>query len=138
MVSVLLISSMVLGLTSLSGCGRSDGNNSAKKEKKKEIITLDVFCEFGNFHGVQEGWMADILKEKFNVKLNITPFFSDEYEKRLKEKDLGDILLFQESSTIYSEILKKGLLYDWNHDDLLEKHGPYIKDHMGHARKKIQ
>lgn len=138
MVSVLLISSMVLALTSLSGCGRSDGNNSAKKEKKKEIITLDVFCEFGSFHGVQEGWMADILKEKFNVKLNITPFFSDEYEKRLKEKDLGDILLFQESSTIYSEILKKGLLYDWNHDDLLEKHGPYIKDHMGNALKKNQ
>ena len=137
MTSMLLISSMAVGLTAdLSGCGKSSGGSSKRKEKKDEVITVDAFCEYGSFYGVQEGWIADILKEKFNVKLNITPFFQDEYEKRLKEKDLGDILLFQESSTSYSEVLKKGLLYDWNRDDLLAKHGPYIKDHLENALRR--
>lgn len=136
-ISFFLISSMAISLISgLSGCGESDGGSSVRREKEKEIITLNVFNEQGSYHGVQEGWMADILKKKFNVKLNITPFFSEEYEKRLKEKDLGDILLFQENSSIYGEVLNKGLLYDWNHDDLLAKHGSYLKDNLENALKK--
>lgn len=137
--SVLLVSSMALGLTaSLSGCEKSNGRSSSKKEKEKETITLDVFNEYGSFNGIQEGWVADILKEKFNVKLNITPYIYGEFEERINKKDLGDILLFWESGSTYSDVLKKDLLYDWNRDDLLAKHGPYIKDHMGDALRKNQ
>lgn len=134
-ISLLLVSSICM-TAGLSGCEKSDDGSSAKREKEKKVITLEVFNEFGSYHGLQEGWIADILKEKFNVELNITPHFPEEYEKRLKEKDLGDILLFFESATTYGDVLKKGLLYDWNQDDLLAKHGSYIKDHLEDALQK--
>lgn len=136
-ISLLLVSSICMTV-SLSGCEKSNDGGSAKREKEKESITLEVFNEYGSYHGIQEGWIADILKEKFNVELNITPHFPEEYEKRLKEKDLGDILLFLESATTYGDALKNGLLYDWNHDDLLARHGSYIKGHLGNALRKNQ
>ena len=62
--SMLLATSMIVGSTSfLAGCG----------SKKNEIVTLDVYSQLANYSGVQTGWIADILKDKFKVKLNIIP-----------------------------------------------------------------
>ena len=58
--SMLLATSMIVGSTSfLAGCG----------SKKNEIVTLDVYSQLANYSGVQTGWIADILKDKFKVKL---------------------------------------------------------------------
>ena len=54
---------MTVGMTSaLTGCG----------SKKNETITLEVYSQLANYSGLQTGWIADILKDKFNVKLKIT------------------------------------------------------------------
>ena len=36
-----------------------------------ETVTLTVYSQLSNYEGEQIGWFADIMKEKFNVKLNI-------------------------------------------------------------------
>lgn len=127
--SMLLISSMVVGSTAvLSGCG----------SKKQEVVTLDVYSQLANYSGMQTGWIADILKEKFNVKLNIIPDADGVYETRMESGDLGDIVVWGNDSDKYPTAVKNGLLYDWNEDDVLAEYGPYIKKHMSAALKKNQ
>lgn len=125
--SVTLAASMAIGMTTtLSGCG----------SKKNETITLDVYSQLANFSGLQTGWIADILKEKFNVKLNITPDGDGVYETRMEDGNLGDIIIFGNDQDDYTGAVKAGVLYDWNEDDLLKEEGSYIKKHMPDAIKK--
>ena len=46
-----------------------------KKEKEKcpykEFITVDVFDAPANFQGIQSGWFAKVVKDRFNMELNI-------------------------------------------------------------------
>ena len=82
--ALLMMSSLVV---SVVGCGNFGG-------KKSETITLDVYSQLANYSGVQTGWIADILKEKFNVKLNIIPEGDGVYETRMEEGNLGDIVVW--------------------------------------------
>lgn len=127
--SVLLAASMVVGCTSfLSGCG----------SKKNEVVTLDVYSQLANYSGVQTGWIADILKDKFKVKLNIIPDADGVYETRMEDGNLGDIVVWGNDSDKYPTAVKNGLLYDWNEDDLISEYGKYIKKNMPDALKKNQ
>ena len=36
-------------------------------------ITLDVYSQLANFSGIQQGWGATLLKDKFGVEINIIP-----------------------------------------------------------------
>ena len=36
-----------------------------------ETVTLNVYSQLANYEGEQIGWFAQIMKDKFNVKLNI-------------------------------------------------------------------
>ena len=125
--SALLVSSMVVGC--LTGCGGS---------KTDEVITLDVYSQLANYSGMQTGWIADIIKEKFNVKLNIIPDGDGVYETRMEDGNLGDIVVWANDSDKYPNAVKAELLYDWNEDDLLTEYGPYIKENMQQALKKNQ
>ena len=127
--SMLLATSMIVGSTSfLAGCG----------SKKNEIVTLDVYSQLANYSGVQTGWIADILKDKFKVKLNIIPDGDGVYETRMEDGNLGDIVVWGNDSDKYPTAVKNGLLYDWNEDNILKDYGPYIKKHMHDAIKKNQ
>lgn len=127
--SMLLISSMVVGSTAmLTGCGSS----------KDEVVTLDVYSQLANYSGLQTGWIADVLKKKFNVKLNIISDGDGVYETRMEDGDLGDIMVWANDSDRYPTAVKNGLLYDWNEDDLLSDYGKYIKKHMSAALTKNQ
>lgn len=128
--SLLLAGSLLVGTTAtLSGCG-----GGSKKEK---AITLDVYSQLANYSGLQTGWIADILLEKFNVKLNIIPDGDGVYETRMEDGDLGDIIIFGDENK-YAEAVKAGVLFDWNEDDILADMGPYIKENMPDAIKKNQ
>lgn len=129
LVSMFLVSSMVVGSTAvLSGCG----------SKKDEVITLDVYSQLANYSGIQTGWIADILEEKFKVKLNIIPEGSGVYETRMESGNLGDIVVWANDNDKYPNAVKNGLLYDWNEDDLVGEFGPDIKANMQDALKKNQ
>ena len=85
-VSVVLCSIMTAALV-LTGCGKSSDSSSSSKSsekttadessssssnsKYKKEITIDVFGAMANYQGIQSGWFAKVVKEKFNMKLNI-------------------------------------------------------------------
>ena len=50
------------------------GNGCAKEKEAnlyEEFIVVDVFDSLANFQGIQSGWFAEIVKDKFNMELNI-------------------------------------------------------------------
>ena len=110
MLAVLLAGSMVVGSTSmLTGCGT----------KKNGVIKLDFYSQLANTKGIQTGWGADVLKEKFNVELNIIPDADGVYQTRAQNGNLGDIVIWGSDSKDYVDAVKNNLLLDWNEDDLL-------------------
>ena len=101
-----------------------------------ETVTLNVFDQLANYSGEQIGWFGQIMLEKFNVKLNIIPDSDGVYETRMESGNLGDIVIWGNDSDEYLQAVDKGMLYDWEEDDLLDEYGPYIKEHMPAALEK--
>lgn len=102
----------------------------------EETVTLDVFDQLANYSGEQIGWFGQIMKEKFNVVLNIIPDPDGVYETRMESGNLGDIVIWGNDGDEYLQAVEKGMLYDWNEDDLLDEYGSYIKANMSHALEK--
>lgn len=123
--TLLLVSVMVCGM--FAGCG---------KGSKDGTITLTVFSELANYSGEQVGWVAKLLKEKFNVVLNIIPSTDGVYETRMESGNLGDIVVWGSDGENYTRAIEAGLLYDWNEDNLVQEYGPYIYANMQGALKK--
>ena len=127
--ATILAAGMMLG--TLAGCGSGGGSAS----KKGDPITITVFSQRANYSGEQVGWSADIMKEKFNVVLNIVPNSDGVMDTRLESGNLGDIVVFG-SEQDYMKAVSAGALFDWEEDGILEEYGPYIKENMSHALEK--
>ncbi len=102
----------------------------------EETVTLDVFDQLANYSGEQIGWFGQVMLEKFNVKLNIIPDPDGVYETRMESGNLGDIVIWGNDGDEYLQAVEKGMLYDWNEDDLLAEYGPYIVENMSAALQK--
>lgn len=103
----------------------------------EETVTLDVYSQLSGYQGEQKGWFAQILLDKFNVKLNFTFDGSDDfYERQVESGDLGDIIIFGTDSDQYRAAIRDGFLLDWEKDGVLETYGSYIKSHMEKALEK--
>ena len=126
MLSVVLAGTMLVGIsTGATGC--IGGKKAAK------TVTLDVYSQLANFSGMQSGWIADIIKEKFNAKLNIIPNGSGVFQTRMQDGNLGDIVIWGSDADDYSKAVKNNLLYNWNEDNLLKEEGPHIYKNMKDA-----
>ena len=101
-----------------------------------ETVTLTVYSQLSNYEGEQIGWFADILKEKFNVKMNIISNGDGVFDTRMESGNLGDIVLFGADGDEYTRAYQNGMLLDWNEDDILSDYAPYIKNHMAAALEK--
>jgi len=82
----------------------------------KKEITVDVFDDLANYQGIQSGWFAKIVKDKFNMKLNmIAPNVAGGgetlFNTRSAAGDLGDLVVLGSSQHL-DEALKGGLLLD--------------------------
>ena len=113
--------------------GEGSGTNENTEENNgiipKETLTLTVYSErTGNF-GEQTGWFAKILKDRFNIKLEILPAGYDSFKAGKENGNLADILVLCEED--YKEARDAGCLLDWEKDGLLDEYGEYIKDHAG-------
>lgn len=103
----------------LMGCG-------AQKEcEYEEFIVVDVFDNQANFQGIQSGWFAKIVKEKFNMELNIiAPNVSGGgdtlYEMRVAAGNLGDLIICSASKGELQDLVDAGMLYDME-DSLRDK-----------------
>lgn len=133
--STMLVAAILGGC--LSGCGSTQtSSESSSASSSGDPITLTVFSELANYSGEQVGWSAQLLKEKFNVILNIIPETDGVYETRMESGNLGDIVVWGSDGENYTKAVNAGLLYDWNEDNLLEEYGPYILENMPYALEK--
>ncbi|MBQ9119994.1 MAG: hypothetical protein IJY09_08100 [Lachnospiraceae bacterium] len=119
-----LLMSGVMAL-SMAGCGSKE-----EEAASKEPVTLTVFSQLANYSGEMTGWSAKILKDKFNVVLNIVQDTEGVYDTRMQEGDLGDIVIWGSDGDKYQKAASTGMLYDWEKGDLLKTYGPYIADNM--------
>ncbi|MGN0166199.1 MAG: hypothetical protein ACI39R_08450 [Lachnospiraceae bacterium] len=126
-IALLLVACMSLSL--LSGCG-------SKTKNTEEPIVLEVYSQLANYSGEMKGWFAELLLQKFNVKINLISDGEGVYETRMESGDLGDIVVWGADGEKYLNAVKEGLLFDWEEDDLLADYGPYIKEHMADALEK--
>ncbi|MBF0011062.1 ABC transporter substrate-binding protein [Enterococcus casseliflavus] len=110
----------LLGMTllgSLAGCGgaaESDTDAASSESGYDETITIDVYNGLANYMGMQEGWFAKIVRDKFNMELNIiAPNVAGNgdtlYQTRTAAGDLGDLIIVDNGQQ-YNELVEAGLL----------------------------
>lgn len=112
----------LLGMTllgNLAGCGGaadSDTDAASSESGYDETITIDVYNGLANYMGMQEGWFAKIVRDKFNMELNIiAPNVAGNgdtlYQTRTAAGDLGDLIIVDNGQQ-YNELVEAGLLTD--------------------------
>ncbi len=85
-----------------------------------EELTLDIFDNAANYQGEQPGWFAVVVKNKFNLKLNIlAPQVSGDqlYQTRAAAGNLGDIVIIDNDQWV--DCIASGLVVDLT--DILPK-----------------
>lgn len=99
-------------------------------EKKKnshpyeEFIVVDVFDSQANFQGIQSGWFAKVVKDKYNMELNIiAPNVAGGgdtlFEMRSAAGNLGDLIITGSDNGKLEQLVTAGLILDMS---------PYLKD----------
>jgi len=152
--SLLVLLSTVLLLSMLAAC--SSKNNDPQPtttpknpgttpeveatEPKRDEITIDVFSMLSNFSGEQTGWFAHVLKEKFNVKLNIIASNLEgggdiKFQSMMASGDLGDLVVFGDTDSKYLDAIAAGMLLDWTKDGLVDTYG---KNMLQYAPKALE
>ncbi len=104
---------------------------AAEGEKKYEkFITVDVFDQQANYQGIQSGWFAEVVKQKFNMELNIiAPNVAGGgdtlYQTRSAAGDLGDLILMTCAGGKLQDLVTAGLVIDLT--DYLPGHENLLK-----------
>lgn len=123
--------------TGIEAPSRTEAEQDLADILPAEPVTLEVYSQLSSYQGEQQGWFAQILLEKFHVKLNfIYDGSEDFYSRRAESGSLGDIVIWGTDSDQYHSAIRNGLLLDWEEDGLLEEYGSYMKEHMKKALEK--
>lgn len=114
----------------LTGCSGSE-NSPASEEPSSSVntnegtsqstgaidhskpLTITVFDNAANYQGEQTGWYGKLIKDKFNITLNIlAPQVAGDqlYKTRTAAGDLGDLLIIDNSQL--EELIPAGLVMD--------------------------
>ncbi|NTV78317.1 MAG: ABC transporter substrate-binding protein [Clostridiales bacterium] len=93
--------------------------------KYEDFITVDVFDSQANYQGIQSGWFAEVVKQKFNMELNIiAPNVAGGgdtlYQTRSAAGDLGDLILMTTAGGKLQDLVSAGLVVDMT--DLIAGH----------------
>ncbi|MBR6308234.1 MAG: sugar ABC transporter substrate-binding protein [Lachnospiraceae bacterium] len=126
---VAMLLSLTLVAASLAGCGKTTDSASstgtqASTEKKDdggasasassdETLVVEVYDEAANYQGTQTGWFAKVVKDRFNIELNIiAPQVAGDavYQTRTATGNLGDIVVLD--PTHFSDCVQAGLIKD--------------------------
>ena len=142
LVSLLCVAAMSVGL--LAGCGNgatesgstessssgsttsttTDSGSTGSADASGEAMTFEIFDVAANYQGVQTGWFAKVVKDRFNIELNIiAPQVAGDaiYQTRASSGNLGDILILEAGQ--FKECVETGLVKDisadiWNCSNL--------------------
>ena len=107
-----------------------DAEEPAETETELEPLTLDIFDNAANYQGEQVGWFGHVVKEKFNLTLNIlAPQISGDqlYQTRAAAGDLGDIVIIDNAQWV--DCIPAGLVAPL--DDWLAN-STYLNEYMDH------
>ena len=52
-------------------CSCGNGKKASKVVDDNAPMTLEIFDVAANYQGMQTGWFAKVVKDKFNIELNI-------------------------------------------------------------------
>ena len=126
---VALLLSLTLVAASLTGCGKTtdSGNGGTTSTSKTEsststasnggssdeLLTIEIYDEAANYQGTQTGWFAKVVKDRFNIELNIiAPQVAGDavYQTRTATGNLGDIVVLD--PTHFSDCVQAGLIKD--------------------------
>lgn len=112
--SLLLCTVLLSG--GLYGCGTGKISDSSACPYE-ETIVVDVFDSLANFQGIQSGWFAKIVKDKFNMELNIiAPNVSGGgetlFETRCAAGNLGDLIICTAENGTLEELISSNLIID--------------------------
>ena len=106
-----IITLMAVSTALLCSCG--NGKKDSKVVDENAPITLEIFDVAANYQGMQTGWFAKVVKDRFNIELNIiAPQVPGDsiYQLRASSGNLGDIVLLE--STQFQDCLEAGLIKD--------------------------
>lgn len=133
-ISTLLVLSLAISM--FTGCGKNEEkegtstsgsttNTSTTGEtgttttenKYEKFLTVDVFCSQANYQGIQSGWFAKVVKDKFNMELNIiAPNVAGGgdtlFQTRSAAGNLGDIVMIGSENGRLADTVKAELLMD--------------------------
>ncbi|ACZ30219.1 extracellular solute-binding protein family 1 [Xylanimonas cellulosilytica DSM 15894] len=123
--AIALLMAPVLGALTLTAC--SSGANAEDDTSAEPValdqdwstsdpITIDVFDGLANYQGIQSGWFGKLVKDKFNMELNIiAPNVAGGgdtlYNTRVAGGDLGDLIITDKGEKM-DELIAGGLLLD--------------------------
>lgn len=106
----------VAAATMFAGCGSSNASASVDTSDDGKLMTVDVYDDLANFQGIQSGWYAKIIKDKFNMKLNIiapnVSGGSTTFDTRSAAGNLGDIIITSTQSGRPAKLIKSKLIAD--------------------------
>lgn len=118
--SLALVGAMTASL--FAGCGNDSSKSSTAKNSKhggpyEDFITVDVYDSQANFQGIQSGWFAKVVKDKFNMELNIiAPNVAGGgdtlYQTRSANGNLGDLIIINADQSKLKDMVSADLLYD--------------------------
>ena len=103
LLACLLTLAMVLSLGIFSTVAMAD----------EEPLVITFYDEAANYHGTQTGWFAKVVKDRFNIELNIIApqvIGSEVYATRMMDGDLGDVIIVDKSKM--KTLLEAGVLKD--------------------------
>lgn len=142
-ISTLVVLSLAISM--FSGCGKVEEKDSTSgsttstntstngetgttktEDKYEKFLTVDVFCSQANYQGIQSGWFAKIVKDKFNMELNIiAPNVAGGgdtlFQTRSAAGNLGDIVMIGSENGRLGDTVKAELLMDMT--DLINARG---------------
>ncbi|NMO97651.1 extracellular solute-binding protein [Paenibacillus lemnae] len=140
-----LIAFVCLMLVFTTACSGNKDNSDGDKqtpESSKEVITdwsqeeevtLNVFSTLANFTGEQPGWFAKVVKDKFNIKLNIIQGgLEGKLATQMASGDLGDLIVGMGGKD-YTDAVKAGLLLDWTKNGMLDNYGKNMQKYAPDA-----
>ena len=109
------------------------GGDTASDADDNSLMTVEVFDQLANYQGEQKGWFAKVIKDKFNIKLNIVApnvagGGSTLFDTRAAAGNLGDIVIIGSGSGQAEKVAKSKLVTDLSS---YIKNTKYLKTYQG-------
>lgn len=97
--------------------GRHSDVSERNRSRYDQFITVDVYDYLANYQGMQSGWFAKEIKDRFNMELNIIApnvYGSGDalFETRSAAGNLGDLIITGTEGGRMDQMISSGLMYD--------------------------